>query len=87
MSKRIQPLTQDINHKIEGGEDAVVKVFFSQLIPDVLNWIQFRTVGRLRDQANILRDHQIFGIMPARSIDLHHYEMCGERLIPNPRED
>ena len=48
-----QSLAQNVNQRLKGGKDTIVKVFFAQFIPDMLNRIQFWTVGRLRDQADI----------------------------------
>ncbi len=57
-----------------------MKVFFAQFIPDMLNRIEFWTVGRLRDEADILRNDQVLGTVPACLIDLHDDEVLRESL-------
>src|SRR5215472_2836915 len=42
--------------------------------------IDFWTVGRLRNQPNILWHHEVLRLMPARLIHLHHDEILLERL-------
>jgi len=65
-------------------KDAIVEPFFTYLIPDLLYRMQFRTIGGLGDEANILRDLQGMGGVPTSSIDLHHDEVgrqgVGDRL-------
>lgn len=53
----------------------------------MLHRIQFRTVSRLRDQANILRNDEIFGAMPTCLINLHHDEVLGEDLADLLQEE
>jgi hypothetical protein len=44
----------------------------------MFDWIDFWTIGRLKDQADICWDLQVFGPMPARLIDLHDHETVGK---------
>ena len=44
-----ESLTQNLNQCIKRGENAVMKVFFTQFIPDVFDRVDFGTVSRLRD--------------------------------------
>src|SRR5260370_32359636 len=46
----------------------------------MLDWIEFGTVGRLKDQANIISNGQIFRVMPACLINLHDDEILREGL-------
>src|SRR6266700_3006717 len=56
ISQVIQSLTQHVHQRLERGEDEVVKVFFAQFIPDVFYRVDFRTIGWLLDQADVLRN-------------------------------
>jgi len=55
-----------------------MKVFFAQLIPNMLDRIQLGAVGRLGDQTDIVRDNQIVCPVPASSIHLHDNEVRGK---------
>src|SRR5512135_799106 len=41
-------------------------------------WIEFGTVGWLRDQADVLGHLEVFGLVPSRLIHLHHEKVLGE---------
>ncbi len=47
ISKSNEPLTKRLNYPIERGKNAVMKVFFTQFIPDMFDGVNFGTVGRL----------------------------------------
>src|SRR5215469_9152691 len=65
LSKSRQSLTQRLRDTFERGKTAVVEVFFAQLVPHMLNGIQLGAVGRLGNQADILRDDQVIRTVPA----------------------
>src|SRR5258708_9040009 len=87
IGKSSQPLAQHINQQLKRREDTVVKVFFSQLVPNMFNWFQLRAVGRLGDQANILWNDQVIGFMPANSIHLYDDEVLREGLADLLQEE
>jgi hypothetical protein len=53
ISQSSQPLTKCLNDPIKRGKNAVMKVFFTQFIPDMLDGVDFGTVRGLRDQPDI----------------------------------
>lgn len=59
-------LTQHLNQFLQGGKDTIVQVFLSHLFPEMFDGIDFRTIGWLKDQADILGNVEIFGPVPAR---------------------
>ena len=73
--KLSQLIAKGINNGIKGDKDAVRKRFFPSFLPNMLNRIEFRAIGRLRDQANILRNDQIFGTVPSCLIELYHQKI------------
>src|SRR5437588_9816654 len=62
---------QLVNYLIQRGASQIGELFFTQVFPEMLCWIEFGTIGRLIDQANVFRHLQIFGVVPSRSIYLH----------------
>src|SRR5258708_615284 len=62
-------LTQHLDQFIQGRKDEIVQVFLAQFLPQMFDEIDFWTIGRLKDQANILRHLQAFSPIPARFID------------------
>jgi len=59
----------DFPKRLEGS---VRTCFFPELVPQMFNWIEFRTVWRLREQAYVLRDFQMSGFVPTCLIHLHN---------------
>jgi hypothetical protein len=51
--KLTQLITKGINNGFKRRKSTIIKGFFPYFLPNMLNGIQFRTVGRLRDQTNI----------------------------------
>jgi hypothetical protein len=64
----------------------VVKVFFAQLVPNILDRIQLGAVSRLRNQTDILRDDQIVRSVLASPIHLHDDEVRGKDAADLPQE-
>jgi hypothetical protein len=75
-----EPVTDLVNHVVERWKRQIRKLFFADFFPDMFHGIQFWTIGRLRDQPDILRHRQRFGAMPARAIHLQDHEIVGERV-------
>jgi|GEM_PF-5018108 len=79
-------LTEPINNLLKGGCSHIGELLFAQVVPHMLYWIEFGTVGGLGDQANIVRDDEILGLMPSRLIDLHDQvvnDLRSERVLPS----
>src|SRR6266700_850288 len=76
--KLTQLITKGINNGFKRGKSTIIKGFFPYFLPNMLNGIQFRTVGRLWDQTNILWNNKIFGIMPSSLINLYHKKIFGK---------
>jgi len=57
--------------RIEAVEDAVVERLFAQVIPEMLDRIQFGRIGRSREQAQIGRGGKRTALMPARAVKDH----------------
>src|SRR5258708_2522589 len=72
--------TEFVNHLIKGGTSDIGKVLFAQMFPEMFRRIEFRAVGWLWDQADVLRHLEIFGMMPSRLIHLHHDKRVLEGL-------
>src|SRR6266851_8998295 len=60
--------TEFVNHLIKRGTSEIGKVLFAQMFPEMFRRIEFRAVGWLWDQADVLRHLEIFGMMPSRLI-------------------
>src|SRR6266487_1821063 len=73
--KSLQLVTKSINNGIKGYKDTVRKSFFPYFLPNMLNRIEFRTIGRLRNQTSIFGNDQIFGAVPPCLIYLYHKKM------------
>ncbi len=58
--KRVKRMTQPVNQEIKRRKNTVVKVLFSNIIPNMFNRIEFRRIWWLFDQANIWRQLQGF---------------------------
>src|SRR5260221_14217169 len=80
ISQFIESLAEHFNEGIKRWKDPVMKILLPQFFPQMLNWIDLRTIGRLLDQTNVRRNNQLFGAMPACLIDLHHNEILCEGL-------
>ena len=78
ISKSRESLTQRLRDTFERGETAIVEVLFAQLVPNMLDGVEFGIVGRLGDQTDILWDDQIVRSVPASPIHLHDDEVCGK---------
>jgi hypothetical protein len=74
--------TQHLNQLLQGWKEAIVQVFLSHLFPEMFDGIDFWAIGRLKDQANILGDVQLFGPVPARLIDLHDDKVGVPTFLP-----
>lgn len=48
-----------------GREDAVRQPVLSHELLDILDWIEFRALGRQRDYGNVGRHGELFGQMPS----------------------
>src|SRR6266568_2200876 len=71
---------QFVNHLLQRGTSQIRELLFAQVFPQMFCWIEFGTIGRLKDQADVLRHLQIFGMMPSRLIHLHHDKRVREGL-------
>lgn len=58
--------------RVEAVEDAVVKSFFAQFVPDMLHRIEFGGVWRQAQQSHVGRWPKISAGMPACSVEHHH---------------
>src|SRR5712692_9464476 len=67
----VESFTESVNDLIEGGSSHIGELLFAQVLPYMLNGIEFRTVGWLLDQANILGNLEVLGLVPLGLIDLH----------------
>ena len=76
--KLTQLITKGISNGFKRGKSTIIKGFFPYFLPNMLNGIQFRTIGRLWDQPNILWNNKIFGIMPSSLIDLYNKKIFGK---------
>lgn len=85
--KLLDPVTDPVYHLIECSQCQIWKLFFTQVLPEVFYRIEFWTVGWLRDQADIVWDDEILGLMPAGSIHLHHDKILGEGLADMLQEE
>jgi len=72
--RRIESETQLRLNGIKGGKDAMGEILLTQLVPQMLHRIHLRTVGGLKEQADVFGNLQIRRTMPARLIDLHDDE-------------
>ena len=54
------------------------KLLFPKVFPEMLHWIEFGTVCWLADQADIVGDIQVFGLVPTGLIHLHDNEIVRE---------
>lgn len=54
-SQSIEPETELLLNRIKGGKDAIGELFLTHLVPEMLHWLHFRTVGRWKDQADVFR--------------------------------
>jgi transcriptional regulator with XRE-family HTH domain len=79
-SQGIEPETQLLLNRIKGGKDAIGEILLTQLVPQMLHRIHLRTVGGLKEQADVFGNLQIRRTMPARLIDLHDDEGICKRL-------
>jgi len=68
---RFQRHRQVIFQRIEALEDAVVKVFLTQFIPDVLYRIEFGCVGWKFQQVDVFWCFERIAAMPARTVNHH----------------
>src|SRR5438874_6873313 len=75
ISELIKGITKCIGQNIKRWKNTIMKEFLSNIIPNVFNRIDFGRVRGLLNQANILRNHQGFGMMPACLIYLHDNEI------------
>jgi hypothetical protein len=75
-----EPCTDAVNHVIKRWKRQVGELFFADVFPDMFHRIEFRTVGWLWDETDILGYGQRFGAMPARAIHLHHDKLLGKGL-------
>jgi len=78
--KSLQLVTKSINNGIKGYKDTVRKSFFSLISsPNMLDRIEFRTIGGLRNQTNVFGNDEIFGAVPSCLIYLYHEKILGKR--------
>src|SRR5215469_14011366 len=73
-----QGLAEHLLEVLERLEGLIVQIFLPHFLPEMFHWVHFRTVGWLKDQADILRDLEVFGLVPARLIDLDHQKRVGK---------
>ena len=66
---------QLLDDRIQVVEHPVGKFFLSQFVPDMLLGIQLGRVGRQHQQADVLRDDQIFGLVRTGPVQDHHDEI------------
>ncbi|MGA8831448.1 MAG: HNH endonuclease signature motif containing protein, partial [Desulfomonilaceae bacterium] len=64
-------LTQDAFNLLERVESLVRTCLLPKFFPKMFHWVEFRTVWRLRKQAYVFWDSQIFGLVPTCLIHLH----------------
>src|SRR5260370_4039176 len=69
------------------GKARFPKCFSRRSSASMFHGIDFGTVGRLLDQANIGGDHQLVRMMPACPIDLHDHEVLREGLAHMLQEE
>ncbi len=74
----IESCTELLNEQIQGGKEAIGKVFFAQFLPDMLRRIDLGTISGLIDQTNVLWNDQGFGAMPSGLIDLDDQKRVGK---------
>src|SRR5229473_5815734 len=72
--RRIESETQLRLNGIKGGKDAMGEILLTQLVPQMLHRIHLRTVGGLKEQADVFGKLQLRRAMPTRLIDLHNDE-------------
>ena len=60
-----------------GFEDTVGEIGLAQVLPNILDRVEFGTVGRQRHEHDIFRDLQCFRAMPPRLIQQHG----GNRIV------
>jgi hypothetical protein len=78
LSQFAERLTEHLDQLLQRGKHAIVQVFLAQFLPQMLDGVDFWTLSWLKDQANILRDLQIFGPVPCSLIDLHDDKIVGK---------
>ncbi len=66
-----EPIHQGRLHGIERGKDAGMNVLLAQVIPDVRHGIEFRTMGRLWEQTDVLGNDAGLGAVPTGAIHVH----------------
>jgi len=84
-----QPMATCLLRLIRGFEGLVRHCLFSEVLPDMLDRMQLRAMGRSRQESSLFRYVQFLGQVPSGSANQHTYEKAFAifpRLVaPEPR--
>lgn len=57
-----------VNNAFKGGKDLVLEPHFSELFPNLFDWIHFRSIGRNEKEFNVFRNFQSLGLVPSSTV-------------------
>ena len=75
LSEGIYTFTQGIFHSVQAIEYPIYKIFFPNIIPDMLYWIEFRAMRWLSNNSNIFWQMEPAGDMPASLIHKNNHKI------------
>lgn len=71
--ERAPRLAASVDDGVVAFEDAVAELVLAQVLPDVLDRIEFGQLGRQFEQADVVRDIELAaGLMPSRAVEQHN---------------
>jgi hypothetical protein len=77
VSKVSKPLADSLLDCVERGKNSVAEPVLLKMIPEMFGGIEFGTVGRKPDEADVVRDAQIGGAVPPGLVENHKTNVIG----------
>lgn len=80
-------VTKGLFNFAQSIEDTVGDVIFSKMIPEQLDWIEFRAVRRQKEQPQGVGYPKLVGVMPPSAVHKQEAEVTPELLRRVSEED
>src|SRR4030042_3987155 len=80
MFQRVESMDEDGFDCVQALEGLVWKPLFTNLLPEVLCGIEFRTIGWQENDPHILGNLEVFGLVPSGFVHYHEDEIVGVAL-------
>lgn len=78
--QRVQRIDEDAFDCVQALEDLVWKPLFTDLLPEVLCGIEFRTIRWQEDDPHVFGNLEVLGLVPSSFVHYHEDEIVGVTL-------